>query len=290
MEITAQEFRLFKDLLLSHSGIEVGEDKSYLFTTRLKDLVECEGCKSFLDLYDKITSGRHENLSQIMVELMTTHESGFFRDAHPFKTFFEVLLPALAESKLAAAHFLPPRLRILSAGCCFGQEPYSIAIGIRRWLAGQGAFRPENIAILGIDISGKALERAQKGVFSDLELGKNLSEAERKAHFVKYGDQWRLADEIKKMVSFERRSLTKALDGLGPFDVIFCRNVIIYFSPEMKKQALRKIGLALEPQGLLFLGVTENMYKISDDYSSHTIGETTYYKVLKHDTAYTMKN
>ena len=281
MDITDREFQLLKELLFSLSGIEIAEDKQYLFTTRLIDLLASEKCSSFGDLYRKLILPKSEHSRRLFVESMTTHESGFFRDGHPFRVFYENILPSVSKLRAQQARFLPPRLRILSAGSSFGQEAYSIAICIRRWLSGQSVFLPENVSILGIDISGKAIERAKNARYGDLEIGKNLSADDRRQFFNKQGERWALSDEIKKMVSFQRMSLDRSFDDIGKFDIIFCRNVIIYFPVDVRKRVVEQLHAALAPEGVLFLGSAESLFNICDLFKSVTVGETLYYKAVQ---------
>jgi chemotaxis protein methyltransferase CheR len=277
MDISDREFGLFKRYLFLESGIDVAEEKRYLFTTRLSDLVIQEGCKTFSDFYQVLISGLRKHLFQQVIELMTTHESGFFRDDHPYQVFTDAVLPEVSKRRAAKAHFLPPRVRILSAGCSFGQEPYSIALCVQRWLPTQSVFTVQDITIMGIDISAITLERAKKGVFSELELGKQLSSQERRKYFRKCGEQWQLCEEIRQMVAFQQVNLIKPFDNLGKFDVVFCRNVIIYFSIEGRKTVLGHLRRALEPEGVLFLGSAESLYNLSHGFSSQSKGPATYY-------------
>jgi chemotaxis protein methyltransferase CheR len=277
MDISDREFGLFKHYLFLESGIDVAEEKRYLFTTRLSDLVIQEGCKTFSDFYQVLISGLRKHLFQQVIELMTTHESGFFRDDHPYQMLTDAILPEVSRRRAARAHFLPPRVRILSAGCSFGQEPYSIALCVQRWLPTQSVFTVQDITIMGIDISAITLERAKKGTFSELELGKQLSSQERRKYFRKCGEQWQLCEEIRKMVAFQQVNLIKPFDNLGKFDVVFCRNVIIYFSIEGRKTVLGHLHRVLEPEGVLFLGSAESLYNLSHGFSSQSKGPATYY-------------
>jgi chemotaxis protein methyltransferase CheR len=277
MDISDREFGLLKEYLLRESGIDVAEEKRYLFTTRLSDLLRTERCETFSDFYRVLISGTRNHLAQRVIELMTTHESGFLRDEHPYQVFTDAVLPEVSKRRAARAHFLPPRLRILSAGCSFGQEPYSIALCVKRWLPTQAVFSLQDVSIIGVDISGIAIDRAKRGIFSELELGKQLSSQERQTYFRKCGEQWHVCEEIRNMVAFQKFNLIKPFDALGKFDVVFCRNVIIYFSIEERKTVLGCLRRALEPDGILFLGSAESLYNLSTDFISHTYGPTTYY-------------
>jgi chemotaxis protein methyltransferase CheR len=277
MNISDKEFYLLKEYLLTLSGIDIPEEKRYLFCTRLTDLLHEQGCSSFGDFYAKLTSGQSPLCRRLFVESMTTHESAFFRDGHPYLAFIDTVLPLLSKQKSAQARFLPPTIRVLSAGCGFGQEPYSIAIGMRRFLPTQNAISPQDVAIVGVDISTSAIERAKKGLFTELEIGKYLSIEDRITYFVKKGDRWLLSEEIRRMVAFESRNLDAPISDMGKFDAIFCRNVIIYFPFEVRKQLLKRLRAMLEPEGVLFLGSAESLFNMDAGFSSRSVGETTYY-------------
>ncbi len=279
MNISDREFGVLKEYLIQESGIDVTEEKRYLFTTRLSDLLKSEGCKTFSDFFKILSSGKREDLVDNVIALMTTHESGFFRDSHPYQVFKDSILPEVAKRRAAQARFLPPRLRVLSAGCSFGQEPYSIALCIQQWLPTQSVFSLQSVTIMGIDLSALTIEHAKTGIFSNQEIGKQLSSQERQQYFRKHGERWQLCEEIRKMVTFQQVNLIKPFDNLGKFDVIFCRNVIIYFSIEGRKAALGHLRRVLEPEGILFLGSAESLYNLSNEFSSRAVGQTTYYTI-----------
>ncbi|MBN1577106.1 MAG: protein-glutamate O-methyltransferase CheR [Chitinispirillaceae bacterium] len=277
MDISDREFDLLKEYVLRESGIDIAEEKRYLFTTRLSDLLVGEGIMTFFDFYSVLVSGTRSYLVDQLLALMTTHESGFFRDRHPYRVFTDTVLPETAKRRAERARFLPPRLRILSAGCSFGQEPYSIALCVKRWLPTQSVFSEKDITIIGTDISALTIKRAKRGEFSDLELGKQLSSRERQDYFSRNGETWQLCEEIRNMVTFQQVNLLKPFDNLGKFDVVFCRNVIIYFSIEGRKTVVGHLRRVLEPEGTLFLGSAESLYTISNDFTSRAVEQTTYY-------------
>jgi chemotaxis protein methyltransferase CheR len=278
MNITDNEFNLLRKFLFLHSGIEISDEKKYLFTTRLHDVIQDEACGSFTDLYQKLQADKDGHLSCRIVESMTTHESGFFRDGHPYTALANTILPLVAANKIRQAHFMRPRLRLLSAGCSFGQEPYSIAICIDKWLSKQSFFSREDISINGIDISEKALIRARKGVYSELEMGKALSPEDRTRYFEKSGNWWNLTEQIKKMVVFEQMNLERFAEPAGVYDVVFCRNVFIYFPFEIKKMILKRLHASLTPNGILFIGSAENLYNADENFNIVSEGHTTYYQ------------
>ncbi len=270
------EFLLLRDFLLQETGIDVPESKNYLFSTRLSDLLDKENCRDYSDLLLKLRA-REQPVIRATIEAMTTHESGFFREPHHFEVLFETLLPALLERKAERSGQTCSSLRFLSAGCSFGQEAYTMAICASHWAAKQFSMTATDISIVGIDISERALERARKGAYTELELGPHLCNEDRDRYFSRDGEYWHLSPSIRGQVSFQYANLSQSLSMLGTFDVIFCRNVIIYFSPERKVSVLERLRSALEPEGSLFIGSAESLYGVGVEFAQRTFGQSTYY-------------
>lgn len=271
------EFALLRDFLQQETGIAVPDSKQYLFSTRLAGILEKEQCRSFSELFLRLRSG-DSALTREVVEAMTTHESGFFREPHHFETLCGKILPTLVERKLQALPGLAPTVRILSAGCSFGQEPYTVALCIEAWRERQTFPSLVEVSIVGVDLSSLALERARRGVYTELELGPNLPAAVRERYFRKDGSGWEIDASIRERVEFRSGNLSKSLVELGIFDVILCRNVIIYFSPEEKVALLGRLRDRLEPGGALFIGSTENLYGIEVGLVPCTHGQSTHYE------------
>jgi chemotaxis protein methyltransferase CheR len=278
MNLTDKEFGLFKEFLFSKCGSTIGEDKRYLFTTRLTEAVLSEGFTSFFDFYTALSLGKNDRLRRMVVESMTTHESGFFRDGRPFQALLQTVLPEVSKRKITQKNFLRPKLRILSAGCGFGQEPYSIAIIVSTWLTGQKNFLPEDVTIIGIDISGKAVDRAKTGRYSALELGNRISREDRGRYFTQQGPGWTVSEKIRAMVGFERKNISEPLSDLGKFDIVFCRNVTIYFPLEVKQRVFKNLQAIMEPYAALFIGAAESLFSICNDFTQKTLEETCYYE------------
>lgn len=267
LTISEIEFGLLRKLLLELSGIEVPESKKYLFTSRLGEFIHDHGFSGFSELYNRINGGRETEIVKQFVQSMTTHESSFFRDIRPFTCLSDTVLPAVAAAARAKAKFLPPRIRIFSAGCSHGQETYSIAMCVREWLATQNELTGNNITILGGDISEKALQRARDGTYLNIEIGTTIPPSLRLKYFTP-GDTYHaiVNDEIKKMVEFRQINLSEQLAALGKFDIIFCRNVIIYFTLELKKTIFRRFHAMLHDHGALFLGASESVFCLTDHF------------------------
>jgi len=278
MNLSDTEFQLLQDFLLRETGIDIQESKRYLFTTRLPDLLLKENCRNYSELLIKL-GARQPSAVRATVEAMTTHESGFFREPHHFEALFESIVPVLLERKALRTSRIPSTLRILSAGCSFGQEAYTLAICANHWLAGQIGSKACEVSIMGIDVSERALERAREGTYTELELGPHLPTECRDRYFSRQGDHWHLSPSIRSQVSFQYANLSQPLDSLGKFDVIFCRNVVIYFSMDRKISVLEKLRSALDPEGALFIGAAESLYGIDVEFTHRTCGRSAYYEL-----------
>ncbi len=277
IEITTLEFNLLKNYLFKISGIDVPPSKRYLFNTRLANLLEEEGFKNFSQFYTVLTTKKNTQLQRKLVQAMTTHESSFFRDQHPFSMLEKTLLPQISKQRISEARYLPPRLRILSAGCSLGQEPYSIAIYLDKWIESQDTYTRNDVTILAGDISEKILARAKKGVYTEKELGNKIPDEIRKDYLNKKQSKWEIKKKIKEMVRFAELNLSKPFKQLGKFDIIFCRNVIIYFPIDLKKEILKRFYSHLNKDGALIMGASESLYNLNDDFNAKQGYNSTYY-------------
>lgn len=278
IDITNEEFELLSGYLVLHYGLEIPMEKRYLFKTRLQGLMQEENIETFKNLYDNITSGNDQRLSRQLVAHMTTNETSFFRDRHPFETLKNVLLPAIGERKKDENLLFPPRIRIWSAGCSTGQEPYSIAITVHEWLKEQDYIKEENISIIATDISTVVLGKAERGLYTEKEISSGLEQEHIDLYFQRSDDFWQIRKEIKKMISFKELNLSLPFsDEFSCFDIIFCRNVVIYFSVPLKEKIMNQFHLLLKSDGILLLGAIENLYNIEANFSSHHCEGTIWY-------------
>jgi chemotaxis protein methyltransferase CheR len=245
-------------LVRRRAGIVLTEDKAYLLETRLGPVLQRFKLASTGALGQKLRAGPEETLERAVVEALTTHESTFFRDGHPFE-HLRGLLPQLAARGAAGE-----RVRIWSAACSTGQEPYSIAMLAQEVLGAQAARRVE---ILGTDISREVLARAREGAFSQFEVQRGLPIRALMAHFAQEGARWRIKPELRAMVRFEEWNLLAEARVLGRFDAIFCRNVLIYFDTPTKTRVLDMMARQLAPGGLLYLGAAETVIGLTDALS-----------------------
>jgi chemotaxis protein methyltransferase CheR len=249
--VTPQDFAYLTALIRERSGIVLTADKAYLVENRLKPLAAERGLKGLGDLVGQLRLTRDERLLRTVVELMTTNETLFFRDGKPFDLLRDVVLPQLVERR-------PPGrpIRIWSAACSAGQEPYSIAMTVKENAARFAAWPVE---IVATDLSAAVLAKARTGTYSQFEVQRGLPIRLLMKYFRQVEAQWTIVPEIRAMVQFREQNMLQEVGGLGSFDIVFCRNVLIYFDRETKQQVLERIARVLGPAGTLFLGGTETV-------------------------------
>jgi chemotaxis protein methyltransferase CheR len=282
IEITNEEFLFLKKYLYNTCGIDIPKEKSYLFQTRLGELISEGKFKSYADLYNHLKIKKNKKLHRKIIEVMTTNETSFFRDEHPFETIKNTILPELINDKLAKARFSLPKLRVWSAACSTGQEPYSLAMMIFDWIKEQSALAYQNVTILATDISVPALEKGQSGIYNEEEVQKGLNNIHSEKYFSKKNEKYIIDKKVKDMVTFFELNLSESFSDLvGTWDIILCRNVIIYFHSELKKKITDQFAKILKPGGVLILGASETLYNISDKFAVFYDGPSIYYKVKK---------
>jgi chemotaxis protein methyltransferase CheR len=256
--MNAADFNYIAALLRERSGLIVTPDKIYLFETRLLPIARRHNIASLDGLIAQMRTKKCEALIGEVVDAMTTNETSFFRDRHPFEAMKKAVLPGLIERRAAQKH-----LRIWSAACSTGQEAYSLAMMLRDDFPALAAWR---IEIVGTDISPSVVARAKDGVFSTFEVQRGLPIHSLVKHFEQVGEQWRIKPELRRMVDFRLFNLLGSLAPLGQFDVVLCRNVLIYFDLPTKARVLDAIHRQLARDGALILGGAESVFGISDRY------------------------
>ncbi len=247
--ITPEQFRFFADLVKQHSGIALGKGKEYLIESRLNELAKASGLRDLDALYRKAKTSMTPRLKEEIIEAMTTNETYFFRDQHPFDALKKEIIPELMERNKAKK-----QLRFWSAACSTGQEPYSIALIISEHFPALLSWRTE---ILATDISKKAVEKGKAGRFTQVEVNRGLPITLLIKYFKQQGAFWIIDEKLKRMVRFKTMNLLAPFVGVGTFDCILCRYVLIYFDQATKKSILEKLVKQLNPGGYLFLGATE---------------------------------
>jgi chemotaxis protein methyltransferase CheR len=256
--ISDQEYKDFSRFLESQCGIVLGDSKQYLVRSRLSPLVNKFKLESLSDLLRNVVTGRNRDLRVAAVDAMTTNETLWFRDGYPFTVLADKLLPEIAERKRP--------IKIWSAASSSGQEPYSMAMTIMETQQKKPGLIP-NVSITATDISASMLDMCRTGIYDNLALGRGLSPERRRTFFEDAGDgRMKVKDNVKRFVNFRPQNLMESYALLGKFDIVFCRNVLIYFSPDMKAQVLNSIANSLNPGGYLLLGASESLTGLTDRF------------------------
>ncbi|MGE0611348.1 MAG: protein-glutamate O-methyltransferase CheR [Hyphomicrobiales bacterium] len=258
--MTPQDFDYLREMLKTRSGLVLSEEKKYLVESRLLPLARENGLDSLSALVGALKSASGELLRRRATEAMTINESFFYRDKTPFENFRNIMVPALKASKGASR-----RLRIWCAASSSGQEPYSLAMEIREMgpaLAGW------NIEIVGTDICSEVLEKARTGLYSQFEVQRGLPIQMLVKYFKQTGTMWQIDASIRAMVRYTQFNLLETFSQLGTFDIVFCRNVLIYFDADTKRDILMRISRQLAPDGFLVLGAAETVIGLTDAFAT----------------------
>jgi len=251
------DFDFVSKLLKERSGLVLSRDKAYLLESRLMPLARKRGLKGLDDLL-VLLKRRDAGVETAVVEAMTTNESFFFRDTKPFDQFKTIVLPNLLKARAAKKSF-----RVWSAACSSGQEPYSLAMILKEEAAKLNGWRTE---IVGTDLSEEVLKKARAGAYSQFEVQRGMPMALLVKYFKKQDENWVIDPAIKSMVQYKAWNLLTDLRGLGTFDVVFCRNVLIYFDQPTKTKVLKAMSQIMADDGVLYLGGAETVLGISDAF------------------------
>ncbi len=252
------DISLVISLCRARAGLKISAEKTYLIESRLAPVARREGYESIPDLLAAIRAKREEPMIWGVVEAMTSGESAFFRDRTPFETFEKDIYPTLSRSRGGEP------IRVWSAACASGQEVYSLAILAEIMRAEDPGVR---IELAASDISSRALEQAQSGIYSQFEVQRGLPIRLLLKHFEKVGEQWRLAADIRRSVRWRRVNLIAGLGAVGRFDVVFCRNVLNGLEPPYQKKVLEDLTLVLPDDGYLVLGAKETAQAAGEAFS-----------------------
>lgn len=253
-----EDFDMFATLLKQRSGLVLTRDKAYLLESRLMPVARKWNMKGLDDLASAVRSRKEEALLRDITEAMTTNESSFFRDQKPFDLFRGVVLPALLQSRGNKR-----QIRIWSAACSSGQEAYSLGMLLSDEQAKINGWK---IEIVGTDISAEMVERARAGVYTQFEVQRGLPIQMLVKHFKQQGDKWQISQQMRQMATFREFNLLGDLSALGQFDVVFCRNVLIYFDQPTKGRVLENIARLMPPDGVLYLGGAETVLGITERF------------------------
>jgi chemotaxis protein methyltransferase CheR len=256
--VTPLDYDFLRKILKERSGLDLSADKQYLVESRLMPLARKAGLSGIPELVQKMKGGGAESLTTEVVEAMTTNETFFFRDKIPFDHLRDTILPQLLQSRASRKS-----LRIWSAACSTGQEPYSIAMCLKEKATQLAGWR---IEIVGTDLSQEVLEKSRAGIYSQFEVQRGLPIQLLVKYFAQIGELWQLNSELRGMVQYRQLNLLQDFSSLGKFDVVFCRNVLIYFDQETKTQIFERIARVIEPDGMLMLGAAESVVGITNTF------------------------
>ncbi len=258
--MTPLDYEFLRKLLKERSGLDLSPDKQYLVESRLIPLARKVGLPGITELVQKMKAGS-DALTSDVVEAMTTNETFFFRDKVPFDHLRDTMMPALLQARASRRS-----LRIWCAASSTGQEPYSIAMCLKELGAAVAGWRVE---IIGTDLSQAVLEKSRAGIFSQFEVQRGLPIQLLVKHFTQVGELWQINPDIRAMVQYRQLNLLHDFAQLGTFDVIFCRNVLIYFDQETKVRIFERLAKAVEPDGFMVLGAAESVVGISDAFKPY---------------------
>lgn len=267
MPINPADFDFVRDLVRKRSAIVLEPGKEYLVESRLTAVARGEGFPSLDEFLAEIRAQPANGLHQRVVEAMTTNETTFFRDIHPFDALRQTVIPELLERRAAER-----KLLIWSAACSSGQEPYSIAILLKEM---GGILAGWNVRILATDLSTEMVARAREGRYNQIEMNRGLPAAYLVKYFKKQGLEWQVSEEIRRMVEFKELNLAEPWAAMPAPDVVFMRNVLIYFDVETKKAILGRIRRLMRPDGYLVLGGAETTMNLDDAYERVPVGKAT---------------
>lgn len=271
MSVTEPSVTRLCDLVEELCGVALDQSKLYMIRGRLRPLLEEFGFADYEALAKDAERSSRMALRDRLVDALTTNETLFFRDRSPFEALKTQILPAIKN----AAGTSRPRLRIWSAACSTGQEPYSIAMTLAETI---GDLSKWEISILASDVSPAALERAKKGLYATHEMDRGVSEALRQKFFSKQNDMWEIKPEIRRMIRFESHNLHKLPPAAGPFEIIFCRNVAIYFKKDARAAVFERLAAKLTTDGYLFVGCSESLHDLGSRFKPSRIGQATCYR------------
>jgi chemotaxis protein methyltransferase CheR len=255
------DFDVLRQLLNRRSGLSLDAEKAYLAESRLQPLVQQLGVAGLGGLVKLLLSGTHEDVEREVVEAMTTNETFFFRDRVPFDNFRKVILPHLLQARQDSR-----KIRIWCAACSSGQEPYSLAM-----LLDEEAHRLAgwSVEILATDLSRGVVNTARQGIYTQFEVQRGLPISQLLRYFRQEGERWRISEHLRSRIRFQEFNLLSDYAPLGHFDVIFCRNVLIYFDVPTKKEVLNRMAKALAADGFFIMGAAETVIGLTDAMVPH---------------------
>jgi chemotaxis protein methyltransferase CheR len=272
MTLTATSFDWVRQLVHRESAIVLAPGKEYLVEARLLPIARSMGLPDVGQLVDSVRTRPSPESTRKIVEALTTNETSWFRDGDPFTALTSTVLPSLLSARGPAE-----RLQIWSAACSSGQEPYTIAMLLEDAMPNAST----RVAITATDLSREMVERTRAGRFSQLEVNRGLPAPMLVRHFTRAGNEWQVSPSLRRMVTASECNLAAPLPRMGPFDVVYLRNVLIYFDLPTKQAILRRVRELMRPDGWLFLGAAETTLGVDDSWSRVVLGRTSAYRPLK---------
>jgi len=276
IRLLPEERQTVAQYIHSICAIALDQSKDYLIEGRLSGLMQETGCTSFTQLVSRSRSDLNGAVKRRIIDEITTNETLFFRDSSPFDLLRFKIIPEVIDRRARSGMTVP--IRIWSAACSTGQEIYSIAIVLKELL---GDLNRYNIRLVGTDISDQAVARASEGIFSQIEVDRGLTTAVRDKSFTPHPRGWKIRDEIRAMASFRKLNLIEDFSSLGKFDIVFCRNVAIYFNERDRTSLFNRIEQRLENDGYLVVGSMESLSGICPQFESKRHLRSVFYQVKR---------
>ena len=274
MSMTPEEYENFRAFLENACGIMLGDNKQYLIASRLSPLLAEYQIPSLGALIERLRKERRSELYERIVDAMTTNETLWFRDAFPFEILKQVILPEQARARA-------PGVRIWSAACSSGQEPYSISMTIEEFQRANPGALANNVQIIATDLSPSMLELARAGLYDAAAMARGISDERRRLFFGQRHGRWEVREDLRRRVTFREHNLQQGFEPLGKFQAIFCRNVLIYFSADLKRDILARFAAVLHPGGYLFLGAAEAITGYSDAFEMLRLPQGIVYRLKR---------
>jgi chemotaxis protein methyltransferase CheR len=272
MQVTAEDITFVTRLVDELCGVVLDDTKAYLIESRLGELTRAAGCPSYRELCQKARYAGDRALQQKIIDAITTQETLFFRDTSPFEVLQHRLLPDIIDGKARTP--FAKRIRIWSAAASTGQEPYSIAMCLCETIPDIAAW---DVQILATDISDAAIKQASRGVYAAHEIQRGMQPRLLQKYFTPQDGSWRVKDQLRAMISYQRRNLLEPFVGIGPFDVIFCRNVAIYFDAVRRRDLFLRLADRLTPDGALLVGASESLLDLGPRFTPQNHCRATFY-------------
>ncbi len=269
-QVSPGDFRYVCELIRDEAAIVLEDGKEYLVETRLGPVAKAEGFNTLAELVAALRYQAPAPLVKKVVNAMTTNETSFYRDVHPFKAIQTVILPELIQARTSARS-----LNIWSAACSTGQEPYSLVMMFKDHFPQLSGWHNY---LLATDLSTDALSKAKSGLFRQIEVNRGLPAPQLMKHFAKTGGEWFIKEEFRKMIEFREMNLAAPWPPIPQMDLVLLRNVMIYFNNDTKRSILERVAKLLRPDGYLMLGASETTWGVESSFERITVGTTTLFK------------